>query len=106
MLLQHHARRTRDDLLDIAVSLPFQQEVNTGFGILAKVYLDALVAIHGGPVKSRDDEGVQEAKDGAMELVEETFTGVKNPRAEVERGFRFWDAVSRTSRRPRVGYDY
>ncbi|KAF8603854.1 XPG I-region protein [Ceratobasidium sp. AG-I] len=98
MLLQHHARRTRDDLLDIAVSLPFQQEVNTGYGILAKVYLDALVAIHGGPVKSRDDEGVQEAKDGAMELVEETFTGVKNPRAEVERGFRFWDAALMTIR--------
>ncbi|KAG9125162.1 hypothetical protein FRC07_008729 [Ceratobasidium sp. 392] len=98
MLLQHHARRTRDDLLDVAVSLPFQTEVNTGFGILAKVYLDALVAIHGGPVKDRDGEGVQEAKDGAMELVEETFTGVKNPRAEVERGFRFWDAALMTIR--------
>ncbi|KAG8788712.1 hypothetical protein FRC12_014285 [Ceratobasidium sp. 428] len=98
MLLQQHARRTRDDLLDVAVSLPFQTEVNTGFGILAKVYLDALVAIHGGPVKDRDGEGVQEAKDGAMELVEETFTGVKNPRAEVERGFRFWDAALMTIR--------
>ncbi|KAJ1306976.1 hypothetical protein OPQ81_007956 [Rhizoctonia solani] len=93
MLLQQQARRPREDLLEIAVSLPFQQEVNTGYGILAKVYLDALVAINGGPVKSRDDEGVQEAKDGAMELVEETFTGVKNPRSEVERGFRFWDAA-------------
>ncbi|QRV89051.1 hypothetical protein RhiJN_17069 [Ceratobasidium sp. AG-Ba] len=98
MLLQHHARRARDDLLDIAVSLPFQTEVNTGFGILAKVYLDALVAINGGPVKSRDDEGVQEAKDGAMELVEDTFTNVKYPRAEVERGFRFWDAALMTIR--------
>ncbi|KAB5594780.1 hypothetical protein CTheo_1759 [Ceratobasidium theobromae] len=98
MLLQQQARRPREDLLEIAVSLPFQQEVNTGFGILAKVYLDALVAIHGGPVKSRDDEGVQDAKDGAMELVEETFTGVKNPRAEVERGFRFWDAALMTIR--------
>ncbi|KAF8748363.1 Temperature dependent protein affecting M2 dsRNA replication [Rhizoctonia solani] len=93
MLLQQHARRPREDLLEIAVSLPFQQEVNTGYGILAKVYLDALVAMNGGPVKSRDDEGVQEAKDGAMELVEETFTGVKYPRYEVERGFRFWDAA-------------
>ncbi|CAE6428062.1 unnamed protein product [Rhizoctonia solani] len=74
------------------------QEVNTGYGILAKVYLDALVAINGGPVKSRDDEGVQDAKDGAMELVEETFTGVKYPRSEVERGFRFWDAALATIR--------
>ncbi|CCO29222.1 putative protein C139,01c [Rhizoctonia solani AG-1 IB] len=93
MLLQQHARRPREDLLEIAVSLPFQQEVNTGYGILAKVYLDALVAMNDGPVKSRDDEGVQESKDGAMELVEETFTGVKNPKYEVERGFRFWDAA-------------
>ncbi|CAE6464140.1 unnamed protein product [Rhizoctonia solani] len=98
MLLQQQARRPREDLLEIAVSLPFQQEVNTGYGILAKVYLDALVAINGGPVKSRDDEGVQEAKDGAMELVEETFTGVKYPRHEVERGFRFWDAALGTIR--------
>ncbi|KDN40894.1 hypothetical protein RSAG8_07762, partial [Rhizoctonia solani AG-8 WAC10335] len=98
MLLQQQARRPREDLLEIAVSLPFQQEVNTGYGILAKVYLDALVAINGAPVKSRDDEGVQEAKDGAMELVEETFTGVKTPRYEVERGFRFWDAALGTIR--------
>lgn len=35
-----------------------------------------------------------EAKEGALEICEETFEGIKNPRAEVERGFRFWDAVS------------
>ncbi len=29
-----------------------------------------------------------------MGIVEETFVNVKSPRAEVERGFRFWDAVS------------
>lgn len=28
-----------------------------------------------------------------MAIVEETFFNVKNPRAEVERGFRFWDSV-------------
>jgi hypothetical protein len=37
MLLRGDAKRNRDDLLDIALSLPFQGEVNTGFGILAKV---------------------------------------------------------------------
>jgi Temperature dependent protein affecting M2 dsRNA replication len=93
MLLQRHARRTRDDLLDIALSLPFQADVNTGFGILGKVYLDALVAIYGGKINSADDEGVADAKEGAMEICEETFNGIKNPRFEVERGFRFWDAV-------------
>ena len=30
-----------------------------------------------------------------MECVDDTFDGVKYPRAEVERGFRFWDAVCR-----------
>jgi hypothetical protein len=30
----------------------------------------------------------------ALEICEETFPGVKSPRMEVERGFRFWDVVS------------
>lgn len=95
MLLHRHARRARDDLLDIALSLPFQADVNTGFGILGKVYLDALRAIYGEKIEHADAEGVQDAKEGAMEICEETFDGIKNPRMEVERGFRFWDAVSR-----------
>jgi hypothetical protein len=32
-----------------------------------------------------------------MEFIENTFSGVKNPRQEVERGFRFWDTVSLSS---------
>lgn len=94
MLLQRHARRAREDLLDIALSLPFQADVNTGFGILGKVYLDALVMMNGERVQDANSEGVAEAKEGALEICEETFEGIKNPRAEVERGFRFWDAVS------------
>ncbi|KAF8331669.1 XPG I-region protein [Cantharellus anzutake] len=93
MLLQRHARRSRDDLLDISLSLPFQADVNTGFGILAKVYLDALVAIYGGKIDGSDPEGVADAKEAALEICDETFEGIKNPRAEVERGFRFWDAA-------------
>ena len=38
-------------------------------------------------------EGVREAKEMALEICEETFTGVKYPKFEVERGFRFWDVV-------------
>jgi len=93
MLLQRHARRAREDLLDIALSLPFQADVNTGFGILGKVYLDALVMMHDGRIVNPDDEGVAEAKEGALEICEETFEGIKYPRGEVERGFRFWDAA-------------
>ncbi|KAK7033935.1 hypothetical protein VNI00_012560 [Paramarasmius palmivorus] len=92
MLLRGDARKARDDLLDIALSLPFQNEVNTGFGVLAKVYLDALTHINNGVrVRDRYAEGVQEAKGIALDICEETFPGVKDPKAEVERGFRFWD---------------
>lgn len=95
MLLRADARRARDDLLDITLSLPFQTEVNTGFGVLAKVYLDALTHINNGMrVRDPNAEGVREAKDMAIEICEETFPGVKYPKHEVERGFRFWDVVS------------
>lgn len=98
MLLRHDARRARDDLLDINLSLPFQTEVNTGFGVLAKVYLDALTHINGRQrVRDANAEGVKEAKQVALDICEETFQGVKNPKAEVERGFRFWDVVSALS---------
>lgn len=94
MLLRGDARRSRDDYLDIALSLPFQSEVNTGFGVLAKVYLDALTHINGGTrVRDADAEGVAETKQIALEICNETFPGVKNPAQEVERGFRFWDLV-------------
>ena len=32
-------------------------------------------------------------KQERQQKLEETFQGVKNPKAEVERGFRFWDVV-------------
>jgi len=92
MLLRNDARQARDDFLDITLSLPFQTEVNTGFGILAKVYLDALTHINNGArVRDRAAPGVQVAKEMALDLCEETFPGVKSPKLEVERGFRFWD---------------
>lgn len=95
MLLRNDARRPRDDLLDISLSLPFQSEVNTGFGVLAKVYLDALTHINNRErVRDPNAEGVREAKALALEICEETFPGVKSPKLEVERGFRFWDIVS------------
>ncbi|KAH0582480.1 hypothetical protein H2248_010424 [Termitomyces sp. 'cryptogamus'] len=94
MLLRADARRARDDYLDIALSLPFQTEVNTGFGVLAKVYLDALTHINNRTrVRDPNAEGVKEAKAMALEICEDTFPGVKSPKQEVERGFRFWDVA-------------
>ncbi|TFK20242.1 XPG I-region protein [Coprinopsis marcescibilis] len=94
MLLRNDAKRARDDLLDITLSLPFQTEVNTGFGVLAKVYLDALTHINNRTrVRDPNAEGVKEAKQLALEICEETFPGVKYPKLEVERGFRFWDVA-------------
>ncbi|KAG6899698.1 hypothetical protein C0993_007858 [Termitomyces sp. T159_Od127] len=94
MLLRADARRARDDYLDIALSLPFQTEVNTGFGVLAKVYLDALTHINNRTrVRDPNAAGVKEAKDLALEICEDTFPGVKYPKQEVERGFRFWDVA-------------
>ncbi|KAI0698346.1 XPG I-region protein [Cytidiella melzeri] len=94
MLVRHDARQSREDLLDINLSLPFQSEVNTGFGVLAKVYLDALTHINGRQrVRDANAEGVREFKAMALDICEETFSGVKNPKQEVERGFRFWDVA-------------
>jgi len=93
MMLQHHARRQRDDLLDISLSLPFQTDVNTGYGILIKVYLDGLVHLYGSQVVDASADGVRVAKDDALDFCDETFSGVKDPRLEVHRGFRFWDAT-------------
>ncbi|KAJ7604397.1 XPG I-region protein [Roridomyces roridus] len=90
MLLRNDARRGRDDLLDIALSLT----VNTGFGVLGKVYLDALTHINNRTrVRDPNAPGVKEAKAMALEICEETFPGVKYPKLEVERGFRFWDVA-------------
>ncbi|KAF5332183.1 hypothetical protein D9611_008130 [Ephemerocybe angulata] len=100
MLLRNDARRARDDFLDIALSLPFQTDVNTGFGVLAKVYLDALTHINGRQrVTDPNAEGVREAKGLALEICEETFLGVREVRREVERGFRFWDVCLGAVRR-------
>ena len=72
-----------------------EESVRTG----AKVYLDALTHINGRQcVRAKDVEtngdNVKEMKGLALDICEETFPGVKNPKGEVERGFRFWDCVS------------
>ena len=61
--------------------------MNTGFGILAKVYLDALVAIYSGKIDRPDPEGVADAEEGVLEICDETFGGIKSPQTEVKQGF-------------------
>ena len=109
ILLSGDARRNRDDLLDLCLSLPFQSEPNTGFGILAKTYLDAATIYFGDTITEESvqaDAGkVAEAKGQALKFIEQSFESVKGPVEEVKRGFRFWDAVSWALRQCRVGAD-
>ncbi|KAN0061277.1 hypothetical protein ACQY0O_006123 [Thecaphora frezii] len=95
MLLRGDARRSRDDYLDISLSLPFQHDTNSGLGIVVKCYLDALLTFHGGPVKEDEveEEAVKEAKSSVVEMLVETFENVKDIRYELARGFRFWDSL-------------
>ncbi|WWD21724.1 hypothetical protein CI109_106211 [Kwoniella shandongensis] len=95
ILLSGDAKRNRDDYSDIMLSLPFQIDVNTGFGILAKTYLDAATFHHGDSITEENcDTGeAKQAKRDALSFVEQSFSSVKSPIQEVERGFRFWDSV-------------
>lgn len=95
LLLRGDGRRNRDDYLDISLSLPFQTDVNTGMGIVVKCYLDGLIAYHEGPVTAdqAEDASVMEEKKGVLGMLDETFTNVKDVRAELGRAFRFWTAV-------------
>lgn len=95
MLLRSDARRSREDYLDIALSLPFQNDTSTGMGIVVKGYCDAVwhmgLQVPGGMT----GEQGKDIKEGAVELLEQPFgTSVRNVKAELERGFRFWDTVS------------
>jgi len=69
--------------------------VNTGFGILAKTYLDAATFHFGDTITEANvgSDTVQQAKKEALAFVEQNFTSVKMPSLEVQRGFRFWDSV-------------
>ncbi|WWC86657.1 uncharacterized protein L201_001534 [Kwoniella dendrophila CBS 6074] len=95
MLLSGSARRNREDYQDFMLSLPFQSEVNTGFGILIKTYLDATTYHFDDTITESDanTEKAIQAKKDALSFVEQSFSSVKLPLQEVERGFRFWDSI-------------
>lgn len=113
MLMSGEAKKYRDDFPDVAcgkfcvimksgylrrsfLGLPFQNEVNTGFGILVKVFIDATVAFNDGePLTETNAKSaeVRAAKESAIGILEDTFITIKAPEDELKRGFRFWDAV-------------
>lgn len=105
LVISGEARRTRDDYLDILVSLPFQTETNTGCGILIKTYLDAAVFHFNGlyTAENADTDEARAAKKEALGFIEHSFSSVKLPLQEIDRGFRFWDTVSYRSHVDMIG---
>lgn len=104
VLLRSDARRSREDFLDIALSLPFQTDTNTGMGILFKCWGDTLCHMAGGvDVVTRAASGgggteeervqVRGAKAQTMEMLDGAFPNVKSVSSELQRGFRFWQLV-------------
>ncbi|GAA5934423.1 hypothetical protein JCM10213_001974 [Rhodosporidiobolus nylandii] len=103
-LLRADAQRSYSDYLGVAFSLPFQSDTNTGMGILFKAYGDTVCHMAGGidvveRTGRRDAAGVDEretvkqAKEQVLGLLQDAFPNVKNVRAELERGFRFWNLI-------------
>ncbi|GAA6054763.1 hypothetical protein JCM3770_000931 [Rhodotorula araucariae] len=107
-LLRSDAQRSYADYLGVAFSLPFQADTNTGMGILFKAFGDTVCHMAGGieevartarkegeqGAASKDErEAVKQAKEQVLGLLQDAFPNVKNVRAELERGFRFWNLV-------------
>lgn len=90
-----YVKRNRDDYLDISLSLPFQNLTSTGLGIVIKCYLEAFLTFNNGLVApgTQADEDVVEAREAVLSMLEVTFANVKDIKAEVARGLRFWNAV-------------
>ncbi|KAL8283098.1 hypothetical protein RQP46_005876 [Phenoliferia psychrophenolica] len=105
ILLRSDARRAREDYLDIALSLPFQTDTNTGMGILFKAFGDTVCHMAGGVdvvmragtgtvgADAEEKEAVRSAKEQTLELLTDAFPNVKNVAAELQRGLRFWHLI-------------
>lgn len=88
LLLRGDAKRDRSDWLDIAGMLPFSFESNTIMGIIFKGYCDA--------VHYMTNEGFDAStvKEQAVSALQDAFgSGIRDIKGEVQRAFRFWDAV-------------
>lgn len=125
LVLRNDARRSREDGMEVGLSLPFQAEANTGMGILFKGYADMMLqerderveelgpdevarrAKEHGQVWGMDAQELASTKADILEGAQEGFPMVRDVVVELNRGFRFWDAVrcfllSRSERDPDV----
>ncbi|CAG8538773.1 13168_t:CDS:2 [Acaulospora colombiana] len=91
MFLNGDCVKERQDYLDIALSLPFLCDVNTGMGIIAKIYLENVIAFskEGDTNKGLSSSCINEA----LKKIEEIFTACISAKADLENGLSFWDEV-------------
>ncbi|KAG9301630.1 hypothetical protein G9A89_016700 [Geosiphon pyriformis] len=81
--------KERGDYLDIALSLPFLQDVNTGLGIIVKTYLEHIITS-----SVDNDNKVSSAHiTDAQNKLEEIFTPCIDVKEDLRNGFLFWDEV-------------
>lgn len=88
LFIRGDARRRREDFIDIALALPFQTCANTAVGVVFKLYCDLVDSF-----APNERSPAREIKDQAMEMLQEGFASMRDVKAELQRGFRFWDAV-------------
>lgn len=116
MLLKGDARRSREDYLEISLSLPFKSDTNTGMGILWKGWCDACShigsqmglgtredlggfashAVQGqepAPMSEEKKQSLEEVKAAVSGMLDGAFGNVRDVRHELARGVRFWDVV-------------
>lgn len=89
LLLRGDAKRDRTDWLDIAGMLPFSFESNTVMGVIFKAYCDAVDSM------MTEGQDAAEIKDSVVSALQDAFgSSIRDVKGEVQRAFRFWDAVS------------
>nr|CAG8450832.1 4779_t:CDS:10 [Entrophospora candida]CAG8586087.1 6687_t:CDS:10 [Entrophospora candida] len=90
MFLNGDCLKERNDYLDIALSLPFLFDVNTGLGIVAKTYLENIIS------SSKENEDKSESSSkiaSSIKKLEETFTSCVDVKSDLLNGFSFWDQI-------------
>lgn len=95
MMLQSEAVRGGVDYLNVAFSLPFQTDADTGLGVVTKCYIEAFIAFHGQPPTEEEHVSGQtkDSKEGVLEMLDGTFGNVRDVRGEIKRGFRYWESL-------------
>ncbi|KAI8374336.1 temperature dependent protein affecting M2 dsRNA replication [Radiomyces spectabilis] len=70
-------KKERNDYFEIADNLPFMTDINVALGLVVKHYLEQTL-----------DNGVD-----AMDSTEKTFPSCTEIKADMQKGFQFWDSV-------------